>query len=86
MDWITGAITRLHERHPDLAFILAEILHRQDRLTELLETLAKAAPHHTSHSGLVSAMNGMWGRAVLLIILAPASGLTLKEALNLMLG
>ncbi|HEU4345785.1 MAG TPA: hypothetical protein VFU31_29905 [Candidatus Binatia bacterium] len=85
MDWITGAITRLHERHPDLAFILAEILHRQDRLTELLEALAKVAPT-TSHSGFVSAMNGMWGRAVLLIILAPASGLTLKEALNLMLG
>lgn len=85
MDWLTGSITRLHTNHPDLAYILTEILNRQDRHAELLEDLAKDPPS-TTQSDITGAMRSLWGRAVLLIVLAPASGLTLKEALVLMLG
>jgi hypothetical protein len=86
MDWTTGAITRLHSNHPDLAYILTEILNRQDRLTELLEMLTHSHANTSDRMDLSRIAQSLWFRAALLIILAPASGLTLKEALNLMLG
>ncbi len=86
MDWITGSITRLHDKHPDLAYILTEILNRQDRLIELLESLAQSHSEAKPRMDLSGLAQSLWFRATLLIILAPASGLTLKEALNLMLG
>lgn len=85
MDWVTGAVTRLYEKHPDLAYILTEVLNRQDRLIELLEILVQAQSE-SPKMNLTGFVQSLWFRAALLIILAPASGLTLKEAMNLMLG
>lgn len=86
MDWLSGCITRLHDKHPDLAYVLTEVLNRQDRLIELLEGLAHSQAATPAKMDLAGLVQSLWFRAALLIILAPASGLTLKEALNLMLG
>lgn len=86
MDWLSGSITRLYEKHPDLAFILTEGLNRQDRVIELLEALTLSQASTPAKMDFAGLAQSLWFRAALLIILAPASGLTLKEALNLMLG